>query len=95
MLFFNIWNTYLFFILSHIEIADLSGSVEFNHGEITRSADLDLSRVPHAELIAFEIILLQPTGGGKLGPKHKALVNVFGEEGNLLQTYSESINITD
>nr|XP_039274738.1 uncharacterized protein LOC120348632 isoform X3 [Styela clava] len=62
------------------DVSAMSGSVEFTHSEITHPLDLYFPDVPREKMFSFDIILMQPTGGGKLGAKSRATVTVFGDE---------------
>ncbi|XP_077973499.1 uncharacterized protein LOC120348632 isoform X2 [Styela clava] len=62
------------------DVSAMSGSVEFAHSEITHPLDLYFPDVPREKMFSFDIILMQPTGGGKLGAKSRATVTVFGDE---------------
>lgn len=56
--------------------------MDFKNQEVTNYLDLDLSEIPEAALLKFEVILLQPTNSGKLGSRSRAIVTVFGPEDN-------------
>ena len=59
----------------------MQGVLDFRTGEISKQLELNLNDVKSSEQISFDVILQQPSGGGKLGTKKKANVTVFAEEG--------------